>query len=94
MERFNARSTAGLCAFFGSMLLFFASLGANVLFRPQVRTVDALGLFASGMGCGGVLAGLIVTLVHRRKARREEGSGVEVGPNRADQGADADWPRE
>jgi hypothetical protein len=39
-----------LSLLFVGMLLFFGSIGLSRFSSAQVRAVDALGLFASGMG--------------------------------------------
>ena len=48
--------------FFIGIFIFFASVGLSRSASTQVRTVDAVGLFASGMGCGAALAGFITAL--------------------------------
>ena len=79
---------------FVGMFIFFGSVGLSRFSSAQVRTVDALGLFASGMGCGAALCGFIVALTAGRRAWREKGSGGEFQPNKAEQDAAADRPRE
>ena len=54
--------------FFVGMFIFFASVGLSRFSSAQVRTVDAIGLFASGMGCGAALFGFITALRARTKA--------------------------
>ena len=66
------RSRLLLFVFVG-MFIFFGSIGLSRFSSDRVRTVDALSLFASGMGCGGALCGFIVVLTAGRKARRERG---------------------
>jgi hypothetical protein len=51
--------------FFVGLFIFFASVGLSRLSSIQVRTVDAVGLFASGMGCGAALVGFITALKAR-----------------------------
>jgi hypothetical protein len=55
MERFKP-------IFFVGIFIFFGSVGLSRFSSAQVRTVDAIGLFASGMGCGAALFGFIITL--------------------------------
>jgi hypothetical protein len=52
--------------FFVGLFLFFGAIGLNRFASDQVRFVDALGLFASGMGCGASLCGFIIALRARR----------------------------
>ena len=56
---------------FVGVLLFFGSVALSRFSSAQVRAVDALGLFASGMGCGAALCGLVIALTVGRKSRRE-----------------------
>jgi len=51
--------------FFVGIFLFFASIGLSRLSAAEVRLVDAIGLFASGMGCGAALFGFITALKAR-----------------------------
>jgi hypothetical protein len=67
MERFKP-------VFFVGMFVFFGSMGLSRFSSVQVRTVDALGLFASGMGCGAAVFGFVFALTARMKSRREQGS--------------------
>jgi len=55
MERFKP-------IFFVGIFVFFGSVGLSRFSSAQVRTVDAIGLFASGMGCGAALFGFITVL--------------------------------
>jgi hypothetical protein len=48
--------------FFVGIFIFFGSVGLSRYSSGQVRTVDAIGLFASGMGCGAALFGFITAL--------------------------------
>jgi hypothetical protein len=73
------------------MFLFFGSIGLSRFSSAQVKTVEALGLFASGMGCGAALCGFFVALM---KPRREKGSGAEVKPSKAGLGDATDQPRD
>jgi hypothetical protein len=61
MKRLTPLYFVGIFIFFGSIAL---SRGSSA----QVRTVDGLGLFASGMGCGAALFGFITALRARMKA--------------------------
>ena len=61
MERFKP-------TFFVGIFIFFGSVGLSRFSSAQVRTVDAIGLFASGMGCGAALFGFITALKARPKA--------------------------
>ena len=79
---------------FVGMFVFFGGVGLSRFSSAQVRTVDALGLFASGMGCGAALCGFIIALTAGRKSWREKSPRVELKPNKAEQGAAADRPRE
>jgi hypothetical protein len=54
--------------FFVGIFIFFGSIGLSRFSSAQVRTVDAIGLFASGMGCGAALFGFISTLRATTKA--------------------------
>lgn len=53
--------------FFVGIFIFFASIGLSRFSAAQVRPVDAVGLFASGMGCGAALFGFITALKARSK---------------------------
>jgi hypothetical protein len=53
---------------FACMFLFFGSIGV-ARFSQNVRSVDAVGLFASGMACGAAVFGFIGALRARIKAR-------------------------
>ena len=53
---------------FVGMFVFFGCLALSRFSSGQVRTVDALGLFASGMGCGVAVFGFIDALMIRRKS--------------------------
>lgn len=57
--------------FFVGIFILFASAGLSRFSSMQVRTVDALGLFANGMGCGAALFGFITTL--RERSGRDQG---------------------
>ena len=61
MERFKP-------IFFVGMFVFFGAVGLSRFSSAQVRTVDALGLFASGMGCGATMFGFITAFRARMKA--------------------------
>jgi hypothetical protein len=61
MERLNP-------IFFIGIFVFFGSVGLSRFSSAQVRTVDAVGLFASGMGCGAAVFGFITALRARTKA--------------------------
>jgi hypothetical protein len=87
MERFRSPLFVG-------MFLFFASIALSRFSSSQVRTVDALSLFASGMGCGAAVCGFVIVLTVGRKAWREKRSGIELKPDQAGQGASADRPGE
>ena len=87
MKRFKPLLFVGLFVFFGSV-------GLSRFSSAQVRTVDALGLFASGMGCGAALCGFIIALTAGRKGWREKSPRVELRPTKAEQGAAPDRPRE
>jgi hypothetical protein len=87
MERFRPLLFVGL-------FLLFGSIGLSRFSSAQVRPVDALGLFASGMGCGAAVVGFVVALTAGMKVRRQRESVVELNPNEAEQGAAADRPRE
>jgi hypothetical protein len=54
--------------FFIGIFVFFGSVGLSRFSSAQVRTVDAVGLFASGMGCGAAVFGFITALRARTKA--------------------------
>jgi hypothetical protein len=58
---------------FVALFVLFGSVGLSRFSSAQVRTVDALGLFASGMGCGAALCGFIIALTGRMKPWREQG---------------------
>ncbi len=80
--------------FFVGLLLFFGAIALNRFSSDWVRTVDGIGLFASGMGCGAALCGLVIALTGGRKHWREKGAGVESKANQAERGAAADRPRD
>jgi hypothetical protein len=48
--------------FFVGMFVLFASIGLSRFASAQVRTVDAVGLFASGMACGAAMFGFVTAL--------------------------------
>lgn len=54
--------------FFVGIFVFFATIGLSRFSSMQVRAVDAVGLYASGMGCGAALFGFITALKARTKA--------------------------
>ena len=54
---------------FVGMFIFFGSFGLSRFSSAQVRTVDALGLFASGMGCGAAVFGFVFALMKNRRGR-------------------------
>ena len=53
--------------FFVGIFIFFGSMGLARFDSAQVRTVDAVGLFASGMGCGAALFGFVHALRAKSK---------------------------
>ena len=53
--------------FFVGIFVYFGAVGLSRFSSAQVRPVDALGLFASGMGCGAALFGFITALRARKK---------------------------
>jgi len=54
--------------FYVGVFIFFASIGLSRGSSAQVRTVDALGLWASGMGCGVAAFGFVAALRRTMKA--------------------------
>jgi hypothetical protein len=54
--------------FFVGIFIFFGSVGLSRFSSAQVRTVDAIGLFASGMACGAAVFGFITALRARTRA--------------------------
>jgi hypothetical protein len=54
--------------FFVGIFILFGSVALSRYSSAEVRAVDAIGLFASGMGCGAALFGFISALRARTKA--------------------------
>jgi hypothetical protein len=54
--------------FFVGIFIFFGSVGLSRYSAAQMRPVDAIGLFSSGMGCGAALFGFISELRARTRA--------------------------
>ena len=53
--------------FYVGIFIFFASIGLSRGSSEHVRVTDAMGLWASGMGCGVALFGFVAAL---RRGRR------------------------
>jgi hypothetical protein len=54
--------------FFVGLFIFFASIGLSRFSAAQIRPVDALGLFASGMGSGAAVFGFVASVRGRLRA--------------------------
>jgi hypothetical protein len=48
--------------FFVGVFIFFGAIGLSRASSAAVRTVDAIGLFSSGMGCGAAVFGFVSAL--------------------------------
>jgi len=53
--------------FFVGLFIFFASAFLSRSSASQVRTVDAVGMFATGMGCGAAVFGFVTALRERKE---------------------------
>ena len=51
--------------FFVGIFICFASVGLSRFGAAHVRAVDAMGLWASGMGCGAAVYGFVTAIVTR-----------------------------